>query len=134
MVMLILVVLAVFVAPKFWGSEFEDAGLKDETAAALRYAQRAALAMQRSVCMQFTATSITFRYASAYGSAVCDTDLPPPGGGPVPYQVTGRGAAAFSPTPTDFSYDRVGRPSVAQTITVSGGGQVVVEAESGYVH
>ncbi len=133
--MIVLGILAALVAPRFLGGYgFHDLGFADETRAILRYARHAALARQRSVCVGFTASSVTLTYASAYGSGACDTGLPAPSGSPVPYQVSGRGSAAFSPVPANFSFDRLGRPSAAQTINVAGAAPVVVEAETGYVH
>lgn len=133
--LVVLGILAALVVPRFLGGYgFHDLGFADETRALLRYARQAALARQRTVCVSFTASSATLTYAAAYGSAVCDTGLPAPSGSPVPYQASGRGAAAFSPTPANFSFDRLGRPSAAQSVAVVGAAPITVEAETGYVH
>src|SRR5512134_3065154 len=129
--LVVLGILAAVAAPRFLGgSAFQNLGLADETRALLRYAQRSALARQRTVCVGFTATSATLTYASVYGSAVCDAGLPAPSGSPVPYQVAGRGSAAFSPLPANFSFDRLGRPSAGQSITIAGAAPITVEAET----
>ncbi len=128
-------VLAVIAAPRFWGGGFDEARLFDEASSALRYAQRSAISMQRTVCASFTATTLTLTYDATYGSTTCGAaGLLGPGGAPAPYTVTAQGSATFTAFPASFTFDRVGRPSAAQTITVSGGRQILVEAESGYVH
>jgi MSHA pilin protein MshC len=135
MVLLVLGVLAAVALPRFLGGEGVHAlGFADEVRAALRYAQRSAMAMQRTVCVSFTAQSATLTYASAYGAALCDRDLPGPSGSPVPYRVTAAGGAGFAPVPANFSYDRAGRPSAGQVLTLTGAQPIRVEAETGYVH
>ena len=132
-VLLILGVLSAVALPRFWASEYDEARLHDETTAALRFAHRTAVAMQRTVCVSFTATTVILTYDPVYGNAACTTALPGPGGAPAPYTVTAQGAAAFSPVPSNFTFDRLGRASVAQTIMASGRA-IAVEAETGYVH
>jgi len=132
-VLLILGVLSIVAVPRFWGSEYDEARFYDETTAALRFAHRSALAMQRTVCVAFTATTVTLTYDPNYGTGVCSAGLPGPAGAPAPYTVTAAGAAFFAAVPMNFSFDRLGRASLGQTIT-AGGRTIVVEAESGYVH
>lgn len=135
-VLVIAAVLFAVAAPKFSSVGFSESGFANETAAALRYAQRSALAMQRTVCVEFlSATSLQLRYRNAYGTGACDTDLPPPGGGTPPYTVSATGSASFSGY-SNFSFDRIGKPSFASTLTITlnDGRTVVVEKESGFVH
>lgn len=134
-VMLVVAVLGAVVVPRFLGSSaFHDLGFADETRSILRYAQRSALAMQRTVCVSFTGQSVTLTYAAAYGTSVCDTALPGPSGEAGPYQIAGRGSASFSPVPAGFNYDRQGRPSAGQVIAIAGGPTILVETDTGYVH
>lgn len=133
-VIIIIGVLAVVAIPRLTRGVFDDAKLYDESLAALRYAQRTAVAQQRTVCVTFSGnTQLSLTYASAYGSAVCDTSLVAPGGSTASYVVTAAGSATYTATPT-FSFDRVGRPTSAQTITLSSGRTITVEAETGYAH
>lgn len=132
-VLLILGILSIVAIPRFWGSEYDQARFYDETTAALRFAQKTAVAMQRTVCVAFTATTVTLTYDPNYGTAACAANLPGPGGAAAPYTVTAQGAASFSPVPANFNFDRLGRASLGQTITASSRA-IVVEAESGYVH
>ncbi len=133
--MVIASILLAVGAARFIGGGFNEARLYNETLAGLRYAQSAALAMQRTVCVTFTATSLTLTYASAYGSSACNTNLTALAAGVGPYTVTAQGSATFAPAPAALSFDRVGRPNAAQTISIANySPSITVEAESGYVH
>ena len=137
-VIVIIGILVVVAAPKLTGSGFNEARLFNETTAALRYAQSAALAMQRTVCVCCTSTTVALRYLPTYGDTACNCStspgLTPPGGGTAPYQITAQGSVTFSAFPS-FYFDRLGRPSAAQTLSITGyGTSIAVEAESGYVH
>lgn len=139
-VMMIVGILAVAALPRFFDrSTFDSLGFKDETVAALRYAQKAAIARRRTVCVAFTATSLTLTVVTLPDSLNCGatTNLVGPTGGS-PYQVTARSSAAtYSSTlaPVNFSFDALGRASLGQTFQVTGAtGNIVVEQETGYVH
>jgi MSHA pilin protein MshC len=111
---------------------FDDAQLYDQTLAALHYAQRTATAYQRTVCVTFSGgNQLTLTYASAYGSSSCNTNLVAPGGSSATYVLTAPGSATYSAA-ANFSFDRIGRPSAGQTITLSSGKTIIVEAETGY--
>jgi len=137
-ILVISTILVAVLAPRFTGSGINEGRLANEATAALRYAQSAALAMQRTVCVSFTSTTVTFNYVGTYGVTNCAdpsaTGLTPPGGGTGPYQIVAQSPAAFTVFPASFSFDRAGRPSAAQSITLSNGTLITVEAESGYVH
>lgn len=138
-VMMIIGILAVAAIPRFFDrNTFDSLKFKDETVAALRYAQKAAIAQRRTVCVAFTATSITLTIVSLAGSSNCISaaNLSGPTG-TVPYQVTaGSSAATYSsPTPASFSFDALGRASIGQTLQITGAtGNIVIEQETGYVH
>ncbi|MEK6243602.1 MAG: type II secretion system protein [Pseudomonadota bacterium] len=132
-VMVIVVILAAVAAPKFWGSGFDEVKLQQETIAALRYAQRFAIAQQRTVCVVITTTTATFTYDATYGNTACPSALVPPGGGAAPFTVTAQGTATYA-APTSFNFDRTGRPSAAQIIALNSGPPVVIEDTTGYVH
>ena len=140
-VTLILVgILAVVAIPRLTGlSAYNTLGFYDRVASGIRFAQKQAIAKRRNVCLAFTANSVTIRFASSAGAAApCDADLAGPDG-VSPYVLAadprGVGAVVFSPTPTDFQFDALGRPTIGQTITVSGDGlkTLSVEQETGYV-
>jgi MSHA pilin protein MshC len=131
-VIIIAGVLAVVAIPRFSRSTFDDAQLYDETLAALHYAQRTGMAYQRTVCVTFTGgNQLSLTYASVYGSSTCSTSLVPPGGNSATYVLTAPGSSTYTAA-ASFSFDRVGRPSSGQTITLSSGRTIVIEAETGY--
>ena len=97
-VMVIAGILAATVLPRFMGGHgFEERGLRDETAAALRFAQKSAIAARRLVCVTFSVSGLTARVANAAGAGSCTagTDLIGPTG--VALSVAATGGASFSP-------------------------------------
>ncbi|MEW6132892.1 MAG: type II secretion system protein [Pseudomonadota bacterium] len=135
MVIAIIGILAVVAVPRLQTTEFDARGFRDQTLAALRYAQKAAIAQRRKVCAAFTAGSATLTIASASGDASpCDTPLSSPSGGS-PYTITAAAGVSYAATPANFSFNALGSPSTGQTIQVSGvADTITVEAETGYVH
>jgi MSHA pilin protein MshC len=125
-------IIAAIGLPRMWASGYDDGRLYDETLAALKYAHRTAVAYQRTVCLGFTGTSLTLTYSSVYTPPSCNLPLREPDG-TSQYVVNASGSASFS-SASNFSYDRRGVPSAAQTITITGGRSIVVEPETGYVH
>jgi MSHA pilin protein MshC len=136
-VLVVVGVLAAVAAPRVGliGTSYDEAKLHDQALAALRYAQKSAVAMQRTVCVVFTGgTTLTLTYDATYGGTTCPgTALPPPAGGSgTSYTVVRQGSAVFTAA-SDFNFSRTGRPSAGQTITITGGKTIVIEAETGYV-
>ncbi|WP_045224792.1 prepilin-type N-terminal cleavage/methylation domain-containing protein [Methyloterricola oryzae] len=134
-VIVILGVLAITALPRFFDRQmFEARGFHDGTLGLLRYAQKAAIAQRRTVCVSFGASSASLGIASAAGSATCDLNLAGPDG-TAPYSLHAPGGIAYSSTPSDFSFDSWGRASSGQTIQVHGVNEpIVVEAATGLVH
>jgi len=138
-VLIIAGVLAAIAVPRLAGvsASFDEVRLHDQTLAALRYAQKTAVTMQRRVCVTFTGgTQLALTYSSAYTPPACDTNLMPPAGGSgAAYTVVAQGAAGYSGE-ASFFYDRIGRPSIVvpMSIVISSGRQITIEPESGYVH
>ncbi|MBK7563816.1 MAG: prepilin-type N-terminal cleavage/methylation domain-containing protein [Propionivibrio sp.] len=136
-VMIIAGILAATVLPRFMGSHgFEERGFRDETAAALRYAQKSAIAERRLVCISFSATGLTARVANAAGAGNCTAGTALIGPTGVALSVTATGGASFSPVPGTLSFNALGQPSSGMSIAITGlaGLPVIVEAETGYVH
>lgn len=134
MVISILGLLAVVAIPRFQDrSTFDNAGFRDQTMAALRYAQKAAIAQRRTVCVSFSANSVSVMIASAAGAATCNMALTGPDG--QPFAVTAGGDARFSALPAGITYNSLGKPSAAASIAVEGvSTPIIVERETGYVH
>lgn len=144
MVMVIVGILAVVVAPRFFDANvFKSRGFADQVQASLRYAQKEAIAQHRNVCVAMTASDIILTIASASGAgSACDTNLVSPTGQPsgcpsATYKICTPSAAitlASSPS-ANFNFDALGTTAVTQTVTVSGAtNNIVVEAVTGYVH
>ncbi|MDD2884534.1 MAG: prepilin-type N-terminal cleavage/methylation domain-containing protein [Dechloromonas sp.] len=117
----------------------------------LRYAQKSAIASRRRVCAEVSASRLELSIASQASASSCDTPLSSPAG-VSPYVLDandrqfqgGTGFTASSPSNllgSALHFDALGRPLLsgslltqAATLSVSGGGIVTIEAESGHVH
>jgi MSHA pilin protein MshC len=134
-VLMIVGILAVAALPRFFDrATFDSRGFKDETLAALHYAQKAAIAQRRTVCVAFIANSLTLTMVTAEGSLDCGAVIALAGpNGTSPYQISS--SASYSPIPADFHFDSLGRASIGQSFQITGAtGSIVVERETGYVH
>ncbi|MBL8448470.1 MAG: type II secretion system protein [Dechloromonas sp.] len=131
-------ILAAVALPRFFGDTgFEARQFRDETVAALRLAQKSAIAARRTVCASFAASQVDFRISSTQGAADCSTGAAlgnPSGGGDL--SVSAPSGVSFSPVPAALVFDSAGRPGTAASLTVAGleSLPVTVEAETGYVH
>jgi len=131
----ILGLLAAVIGPRFIGSDaFASRGFHDEAQSVVRYAQKTAIGWRATpifVCV--TATEV--RAGTAAG---CATPLVHPVGG----ELKTTAPSGVTLTPVSFSFDGAGRPSpnaqvtIAFTSGIAGdpARQIVVEAETGYVH
>lgn len=133
-------ILAATIVPRWSGnSGFDERGFRDRTAAALRYAQKSAIAARLTTCAAFVMTppTVSFRISSLNGAVDCSagTDLIGPDG--LPLVVGATGSATFTAAPASIVFDAAGRPNGAAVISVSGlptALAITVEAETGYVH
>ena len=144
MVIVMLGILAVFVAPKFIStSVFNARGFHDETLAYLRYAQKTAVAQRRTVCVAFTASTVGLSLAFAANSWTCDAALTGPRG-ESPAKASAKSGVTFlnGVAPGDFRFDGLGQPvnasgtsMVIPTMQVDGSAaSITVETVTGYVH
>lgn len=132
--LILLGILAVVALPRLFDRrDFDARAFLDQTAAALRYAQKAAIAQRRTVCVAFAANAVTLTIRSTAGGGACDTPLTGPAGG-TPYTVTAPGSVTFNPVPAAFSFSAEGRPSAGASISIDGIAMTIsVEPETGYV-
>jgi MSHA pilin protein MshC len=139
MVLVLVGVLAMFAAPRMFNrNDFEARGFHDQTLAALRFAQKTAIAQRRVVCVAFTINTVTLTRASVEASNVCDTAVAGPAGELVlqaPVNV------AFAAAPAAFRFDGLGQalpaialPLVRSMQVVNAGRTITVEEVTGYVH
>lgn len=156
-VMVLIGILSAIAAGRFFDrSGFDAAAFADQTRALLRYAQKAAIARNAPVFVQLDDNRIALCYSAPQGNCAPADRVPSPGG-------NGGGSAsdthcqapgwfcigrpdgvqlALSKPMTEFSFDALGRPAVANgefaglslTITSPGESRTVsVSQETGYV-
>lgn len=141
-VIVLLGILSIFAAPRLFNSDlFNARGFHDETLAFIRYAQKAAIAQRRTVCVTFNVNSATLAVASQAATVNCDTPLRGPNGDSHG-NISARGGAGYEILPTDFNFDGLGQPVNAsgtleptQIIQVkSAANTITIETVTGYVH
>lgn len=129
-ILIIVGVLAVVAIPRFMDqSVFETRGFHDETMSLLRYAQKAAIAQRRTVCVTLNAAGATMIVASAPPpSATCNTALVFPS--------APRGGTGLSATVGSFTFLASGGTDKAANVTISfpDGSGITVDAVTGYVY
>jgi len=134
-VLIVAGILLATAVPRFLGSTgFEERTFRDDTLAALRYAQKSAVAQRRQVCVTFGAGSVSLRIASVWGGA-CNTDLAGPDG-KTQYSIAAPATSGFVAQPADFSFLPSGEASANRVISVTGmpGNPINVVAATGYVY
>lgn len=141
MVIVMLGVLAVFAVPRIFDSgDFYARGFHDETLALLRYAQKAAIAQRRTVCVTFTSNTASLTMATTASTFNCATAtaLAGPNGTST---ITARSGVTYRSLPTDFNFNGLGEPITAtgaamakQNIQIGNVSDVIVETSTGYVH
>lgn len=138
-IMVVIGILAVVAMPRFFErSTFEARGFYDETQAALRYAQKQAIAQRRPVAVGIDGGSATI--------ALCYNTLPCPGNPPVlhpasadAYVVGPRATTPITLAGSSFIFSGAGQPNTASasTIDITGDGttrRICVAAVTGYVY
>lgn len=145
-------ILAAFATARFVGKGgFESRGYFDEAVTVVRHAQKTAIAQRRNVIVVITADRIGACYVATCnpGERVAAAqDLNRSGGtaagnclNDASWLCAGRpdGVASITTTAASITFDALGRPGTAATVTVVGTEagdttrQIIVEAETGYV-
>lgn len=139
--LVIIGILAAIAIPRFQDtSAFTQRGFYDEVRAALRYAQKLAIAKRREVCVDFLPAggglpdrlALTFNPTTVVGAA-CSSAVNLPGQS-APYVANVPTGIALVLS-ANFRFNGLGQPSVAP-VTVSLTGRalpITVSAETGYV-
>lgn len=134
-VMILLGVLAAVAIPRMTSlSDFRAIEFRDRTVAALRYAQKTATSHRRTVCVAFTATTVTLTIAKAQGSgAACTENLALPGAATnvlTSSDLTNAVFASGHDTGLNFLPDGT---SAGKTLTIAGQTDIVVVGATGHV-
>ena len=139
MVMVILGILSAIAVPRFAGnSVFQSRGFADQVLATLRYAQKAAIAQHRLVCVSLsnaTTATVTLTIASLDSATNCTVVVPLT----IPDQtnniLTAPTDITLTTTAAVFTFDALGKANTAVTLTIPEvDNAITVEAETGYVH
>lgn len=132
-VVILLTIVAAYVAPRLATNEFEELGFAEESLAVVRYAHKLAMASGCSVQVLVSpgaGGSLALNYTGAGGCPV--GAVPNPAGGAAftvtaPSSVTVAGAT--------FIYDLIGNPGLGVVITITGTGTrtITVTDQTGFV-
>lgn len=139
MVMVIIGILSVAVLPRFVDSSiFQSRGFADQVLATLRYAQKAAIAQHRLVCVSLnntTPATIVLAIASLDNAVDCSVGVPLAIPDRTDNTLTAPTDITLTTTAATLTFDALGEPSSAVTITIPDvASNIIVEAETGYVH
>lgn len=128
-VLVLVGILAVAAMPRFFDKNvFESRGFADETKSLLRYAQKAAIAQRRTVCVTLGATGAALMIASAAGVPSCNTVLALPS--------PPRGGTGLTSSVTTYNFNSDGSTNQAADVSINIVGVVlpiVVDKVTGYV-
>jgi MSHA pilin protein MshC len=145
MVMVVLGVLAAVAAPRIFNiSGFNARGFHDQTLAYLHFAQKTAVAQRRTVCVSFTANSLSLGIAATADTINCGVAAPLTGpAGESPVVLNAKGVSYSARPGAFFGFNGLGQPidssGVAlvnsQVFQVGGAAaSITVERFTGYVH
>ena len=129
-VIIIATVLAAFAIASINTQSFDTEGFANRAVAMVRYAQRVAISQRRTVFVVISAGNLRLCYIDS----TCATPVhEPPGANAFSYNAPSGVTLSNMAT---FSFDSLGRPSSGGTLKVTGDvvRDIVVEAETGYVH
>jgi MSHA pilin protein MshC len=130
-------IVAAIAIPHFTDSESKATFFHEEVKAAVRYAQRQAVAQRRCVFVNVTQTQVKLFYGDS-SCAITGTPLTflatmaqgkAPGDA---YVLDAPGSVTMSPDPTTFRFNGLGQPNGAVSFSVAGRA-ISVAAETGYV-
>jgi len=133
-VMVIAAILAALAIPLFTDSESKATWYHEQVMAAVRFAQRQAVAQRRNVYICVNSSSVNIDYDSACALALAQSCTSSAAAIQIPQKLCGPSGVNNSSTTTPFSFNGLGQPSpiggVGLTVT---GHSITVTAETGYV-
>lgn len=134
--MVVIGILAIAVIPRMdLLRGFDEIGFRDQFRATLEYARKSAVAQRRNVRVNIAGGVVTLTIdtdipegvgAGSYGRSLT---LPGSNGN----TISAPAGVTLAPDAT-LTFDPLGRPSAGASFSVTGGGNITVEAETGYVH
>ena len=130
MVISLVSILAIYAVPKLDIDIFRETGYFQQASAAIRYAQKQAIASGCQVNVSITASSCSLTWGSC--GAATGASISRPGSTSTNF-CSDSTPGSTAGLPVSFSFDRIGRPSSGQTINL-GSHTINVEAETGYTH
>jgi len=131
-VIVIAAILAALATPLFNPAQIDASWFREEAKAAIRYAQRQAVAQRRCVFVTVSSSQLALHYGDA-SCAITATPLTRITTGAA-YTVEAPSGVAASATASPFSFNALGQPGPIAGVTVTvGGGAIVVTGETGYV-
>lgn len=141
--LVIIGIMAAVVVPRFANrADFDVFGVTQQTRAALRFAQKSAIAKRRQVCVTIANDSLDLTFGTHFGDSCTGFTCAANPANCLTNPATGKGytlsvTSGISITAASFYFSALGKPSAVQSLTVSGGSStqtITVEAETGYVH
>jgi len=134
MVIVILGILAAVAIPRMSGlSDYRGLEFHDKVVSALRHAQKTATSHRRTVCVAFTASTVTLTIAQANAGA-CVANLMAPGANSNVVQSSDTTNAVFNPVPPAFNFLSDGTTGAVPDLAISGQTPIVVVGTTGHVH
>jgi len=132
LVVVLVGILAAFIAPRLQSSRTAALGFHQETLAALRYAHKVAIASGCAVEVQVNVDGVALARAGAPSGCGTDPVLHPAEN--EPFTTTAPEGVALAGT--TFVYDAIGSPSIAQDLVITGPGgrtrTIRVSGETGF--
>lgn len=133
-VIVILGILAVVAIPRMTGAnEFRVVEFHDRAVAALRFAQKSAVSHRRSVCVAFSASSVTLTIDHDRSGACDGQALNLPGSSANVLTSGDPVNAIFHPVPDAFDFQPNGT-GANRTLSIAGQPDIVVVGATGHVH
>jgi MSHA pilin protein MshC len=135
-VIIVATILAAFAAAKINTQNFDAQGFADQATAMIRYAQKIAIAQRRTVAVVVSASQIKLCYTDAVCSGGPVLDPISPTSSSQQFILNAKSGVSVT-GPASFTFNALGQPSGAVTVTVTGDVSprvIRVESETGYVH
>ena len=128
-VIVVATILAAIALPQLTDSESKRTWFHEEVKAAVRHAQRQAVAQRRCIFVEVTSTQVRLLYDNKPACTVSATVLTQLSNGQ-PFELTAPSGVTMSPA--SFHFTALGSPSGAVALSV-GGKPITVEDVTGYV-